>query len=94
MVNKPPTGALAEGERNMSQVYFWAKSSETPTADRPAIFKSVAHHCADVAATALMLQRLNPARTRRDGGVTGLPPGDHAVLSALFAGLHDIGKIS
>jgi CRISPR-associated endonuclease/helicase Cas3 len=78
----------------MSQVYFWAKSSEPTTADRPAIFKSVAHHCADVAATALMLQRLSPARTRRDAGATGLPQGDHAVLSALFAGLHDIGKIS
>jgi CRISPR-associated endonuclease/helicase Cas3 len=78
----------------MSPGVFWAKSSENAGANGPAFFKSVAHHCADVAATALMLQRQNPARTRRDAEVTGLSADDHAVLCALFAGLHDIGKIS
>ena len=78
----------------MSTALFWAKTNNDSATSAPLSFKPVAHHCADVAATALILQRLNPARTRRDAAVTGLPLDYHAALSALFAGLHDLGKIS
>ncbi len=94
MVMAPVRNETTKGVDNMPRGAFWAKTSDDATASGPLLFKSVSHHCADVAATALVLQRMNPARTRRDAEVTGLHPDDHTILSALCAGLHDLGKIS
>jgi CRISPR-associated endonuclease/helicase Cas3 len=69
---------------------FWAKTGS----GGPFSFKSVAHHCADVAAAAYRLQELNPARTAREARLTGLAEPAHIASCALFAGLHDIGKFS
>lgn len=69
---------------------FWAKAG----ADGEFSFKPVVHHCADVAAVAYLLQRLNSKRTARDAWLTGLAEPAHIACCALFAGLHDIGKMS
>lgn len=70
---------------------FRAKSQgEVPGAR----YKSVAHHCLDVAATAWCFLDANPRRLRREATLTGLSIERHADLCALLAGLHDIGKFS
>lgn len=78
----------------MSNAQFWAKSAGGTGVQDQLHFKPIAHHCADVAATALSLQRLNSRRTQREAAITGWSPQQHLAVSALLAGLHDLGKIS
>lgn len=70
---------------------FWAK---TPTMPMEFTYKSVAHHCLDVAATTLRFLQANPRRLQREAALSGLQPDRHAQLCALMAGLHDVGKFS
>lgn len=70
--------------------HFWAK---TATEQRYSV-KTIAHHCADVAASALALQLVNRRRLRRDAELTGFDAAVHTDYCALLAGLHDLGKVS
>ena len=86
-----------EGDRAIIAAHraFWAKTNQYRVfPGQQSRYKSVAHHLLDVAAVAGRYLATNPERLWRESAITGLAPGQHALLCTLLAALHDLGKIS
>lgn len=73
---------------------FWGKTLRETACGPGHRAKPVLHHLMDVAAVALRLQELNPARLLREASVIGVSPQRLAPTGAFLAGLHDLGKFS
>ena len=71
---------------------FWAKTADTDSG--PVVAKPVLHHLLDVAAVAWVLLNNDPAWTKRIANCSRVDAEQVPRLLSLFAGLHDLGKVS
>ncbi|MEX2453692.1 MAG: CRISPR-associated endonuclease Cas3'', partial [Rhodospirillaceae bacterium] len=76
-----------------SSLRFWGKT-RPQSAVYIHSYKPLLHHLLDVAATALRLQEVTPARLKRDAEAIGVRVDRLASTTAFLIGLHDLGKFS